>query len=214
MPTTSKLSGAATFTTLPALVGVKGMSTFSGIRTLIAGLGLALACTLALAPPAGAVGQASAAAQFQRGRHRLDVVRRLHQRPTTRPARRSRASARPRSTAAITLKNASGCGLTITGGTETGHAAGTYSHANGYKLDFSRTTCLTGWIHGTYTYIGLRSDGAPMYRSRLRQHLRRRGQPLGRHLLQLRLLASTGRARHLETFLPRKSSWAGSIRRQ
>ncbi|WP_278258040.1 hypothetical protein [Nocardioides convexus] len=34
---------------------------------------------------------------------------------------------------AVTLKRASGCGLTITGGTETGHASGTYSHWNGYK---------------------------------------------------------------------------------
>ncbi len=66
---------------------------------------------------------------------------------------------------AITLRNASGCGLTITGGTEVGHAAGTYSHANGYKLDFSRTTCLTTWVHNTYTYIGLRGDGAAQYRS-------------------------------------------------
>ena len=64
---------------------------------------------------------------------------------------------------AITLKSASGCSLLITGGTETGHAGGTYSHAAGYKLDFSRTTCLTSWIHNTYTYIGLRSDGAAMY---------------------------------------------------
>jgi hypothetical protein len=64
---------------------------------------------------------------------------------------------------AITLKGASGCGLTITGGTETGHAGGTYSHAAGYKLDFSRTTCLTSWIHTTYTYIGQRSDGAAQY---------------------------------------------------
>jgi len=64
---------------------------------------------------------------------------------------------------AITLKNASGCGLTITGGTETGHAGGTYSHAAGYKLDFSRTACLTSWVQGTYTYIGQRSDGAAMY---------------------------------------------------
>lgn len=30
---------------------------------------------------------------------------------------------------AQTLKSASGCALTITGGTETGHASGTYSHA-------------------------------------------------------------------------------------
>lgn len=66
---------------------------------------------------------------------------------------------------AITLKRASGCGLTITGGTETGHASGTYSHWNGYKLDFSRTTCLTSWIHTTYTYIGQRSDGAAQYRA-------------------------------------------------
>ena len=66
---------------------------------------------------------------------------------------------------AITLKNASGCGLTITGGTETGHAAGQYSHAAGYKLDFSRTTCLTSWIQGTYTYIGQRSDGAAQYQA-------------------------------------------------
>ncbi|KAK0198852.1 hypothetical protein F5146DRAFT_996240 [Armillaria mellea] len=34
----------------------------------------------------------------------------------------------------ITLKKASGSSsLVITGGTETGHASGTYSHANGYK---------------------------------------------------------------------------------
>ena len=66
---------------------------------------------------------------------------------------------------AITLKRASGCSLLITGGTEVGHASGTYSHYNGYKLDFSRTTCLTGWVHGTYTYIGLRGDGASMYRA-------------------------------------------------
>lgn len=64
---------------------------------------------------------------------------------------------------AITLKSASGCGLTITGGTETGHAGGQYSHAAGYKLDFSRTACLTSWVQSTYTYIGQRSDGAALY---------------------------------------------------
>ncbi|GAA5143080.1 hypothetical protein GCM10023340_07710 [Nocardioides marinquilinus] len=66
---------------------------------------------------------------------------------------------------AKTLKSASGCGLTITGGTEVGHAGGTYSHYNGYKLDFSRTSCLTSWVTGTYTYIGTRSDGAAQYQS-------------------------------------------------
>lgn len=66
---------------------------------------------------------------------------------------------------ARTLRSASGCALNITGGTEVGHASGTYSHGTGYKLDFGRTTCLTSWIHGTYTYIGLRGDGAPQYRA-------------------------------------------------
>ncbi|WP_148612032.1 hypothetical protein [Nocardioides rubriscoriae] len=66
---------------------------------------------------------------------------------------------------AITLKRASGCALNITGGTEVGHASGTYSHYNGYKLDFTRTTCLTSWVHSTYSYQGLRSDGAPLYKA-------------------------------------------------
>src|SRR5919112_2171393 len=35
----------------------------------------------------------------------------------------------------ITLKRSSGCAINITGGTETGHASGTYSHWNGYKVD-------------------------------------------------------------------------------
>ncbi|MDQ3404174.1 MAG: hypothetical protein M3548_12375 [Actinomycetota bacterium] len=55
---------------------------------------------------------------------------------------------------AETLKRATGCGLNITGGTETGHASGTYSHWNGYKLDFSLSSCLSNYIRGTFTYIG------------------------------------------------------------
>ncbi|MZE81014.1 hypothetical protein GTY57_29930 [Streptomyces sp. SID5475] len=66
---------------------------------------------------------------------------------------------------AETLKSASGCALTITGGTETGHASGTYSHWNGYKLDFNPTTCLSGYITGTFTYIGERADGAAQYKA-------------------------------------------------
>lgn len=65
---------------------------------------------------------------------------------------------------AVTLKHASGCALNITGGTETGHASGTYSHWNGYKLDFGKNTCITNYIH-RFTYIGLRGDGAPQYKS-------------------------------------------------
>jgi hypothetical protein len=66
---------------------------------------------------------------------------------------------------AQTLKRDSGCALNITGGTETGHAAGTYSHWNGYKLDYGKNTCVTNYIKSGFTYIGLRGDGAPQYRS-------------------------------------------------
>ncbi|WP_217198560.1 hypothetical protein [Streptomyces buecherae] len=55
---------------------------------------------------------------------------------------------------AQTLKQASRCALNITGGTETGHASGTYSHWNGYKLDFSLSTCLSNYITGTFASIG------------------------------------------------------------
>ncbi|WP_175609356.1 hypothetical protein [Streptacidiphilus griseoplanus] len=67
---------------------------------------------------------------------------------------------------AVTLRKASGCAVNITGGTETGHASGTYSHWNGYKLDMSRYTCLNNYITGTFAYIGPRSgDGAAQYQS-------------------------------------------------
>ncbi|GAA2518296.1 hypothetical protein [Streptomyces gobitricini] len=67
---------------------------------------------------------------------------------------------------AQTLKSASGCALNITGGTETGHAGGTYSHGNGYKLDYSKYTCVGNYIKNTFTCIGTRpGDGAPQRRS-------------------------------------------------
>ncbi|MEU3348368.1 hypothetical protein ABZ723_25925 [Streptomyces sp. NPDC006700] len=66
---------------------------------------------------------------------------------------------------AQTLKKASGCALNITGGTETGHASGTYSHWNGYKLDYGKNTCVTNYIKNYFAYIGLRGDGAPQYQS-------------------------------------------------
>jgi hypothetical protein len=65
----------------------------------------------------------------------------------------------------ITLKNASGCAINITGGTETGHASGTYSHWNGYKLDISKYTCIGNYIKGNFAYAGLRGDGYPMWDS-------------------------------------------------
>ena len=64
-----------------------------------------------------------------------------------------------------TLKTASGCAVNITGGTETGHASGTYSHWNGYKVDTGKTTCLNGYITRSFTRIANRGDGYPQWRS-------------------------------------------------
>ena len=55
---------------------------------------------------------------------------------------------------AVTLKGASGCALNVTGGTETGHASGTYSHWNGYKLDYSLSSCLNNYVTSHFAYIG------------------------------------------------------------
>ena len=65
----------------------------------------------------------------------------------------------------ITYKRVSACAVNITGGTEVGHASGTYSHYNGYKVDISRSTCNDNYIRGHYTYTGLRADGYPMYQA-------------------------------------------------
>lgn len=54
----------------------------------------------------------------------------------------------------VTLKSASGCSINITGGTEVGHASGTFSHFNGYKLDLGLNGCLNGYIENTFTPIG------------------------------------------------------------
>ncbi len=64
-----------------------------------------------------------------------------------------------------TYKRVSGCAVNITGGTETGHASGTYSHWNGYKVDISRSTCNDNYITSHYSYTGLRGDGYPMYQA-------------------------------------------------
>lgn len=66
---------------------------------------------------------------------------------------------------AITLKGACGCSLVITGGTEVGHAAGTYSHANGYKLDFAKNTALNNYVKNSFARIANRGDGYAQYKS-------------------------------------------------
>jgi len=51
----------------------------------------------------------------------------------------------------INFKRSSNCPqVTITGGTEVGHAAGQYSHYNGYKVDIAMTPCLTSHIQSKF----------------------------------------------------------------
>ncbi|MEU7403902.1 peptidoglycan-binding protein, partial [Streptomyces sp. NPDC044948] len=64
----------------------------------------------------------------------------------------------------ISLKKKSGCKITITGGTETNHAGGTYSHWNGYKVDISRTPCVTNHIQSHAKKHHKRRDGAWVWR--------------------------------------------------
>jgi hypothetical protein len=66
---------------------------------------------------------------------------------------------------AITLKSACGCSIVITGGTETGHASGTYSHANGYKFDFQKNSGLNNYVTSAFTRIANRGDGYPQWQS-------------------------------------------------
>jgi hypothetical protein len=66
-------------------------------------------------------------------------------------------------TGVITLKHSSGCAINITGGTEVGHASGTYSHYNGYKVDVAHNSCIDAYIHNTFSKIGNRSDGYPQW---------------------------------------------------
>jgi hypothetical protein len=59
----------------------------------------------------------------------------------------------------LSLKSRCGCTVFITGGTEGGHEAGTYSHSAGYKLDLSADQSLTNFIRGnasTFQYAGER----------------------------------------------------------
>ncbi|MEU7862283.1 hypothetical protein [Nonomuraea sp. NPDC049141] len=65
----------------------------------------------------------------------------------------------------IELKRQSGCPIMVTGGTETGHAPGRYSHSKGYKLDITHNSCIDRYITKKNEKSGTRGDGAALYRS-------------------------------------------------
>ncbi|MEV0454166.1 PT domain-containing protein [Catellatospora methionotrophica] len=54
----------------------------------------------------------------------------------------------------LTLRKASKCDLRVTGGTETGHGSGTYTHWNGWKLDISKYDCIGRYIKRYFRYVG------------------------------------------------------------
>ncbi|MET7464663.1 hypothetical protein [Nonomuraea sp. NPDC005501] len=65
----------------------------------------------------------------------------------------------------IELKEESDCRITVTGGTEVGHAPGRYSHGAGYKLDIAHNRCIDRYITDHYPRTETRGDGSPLYRS-------------------------------------------------
>jgi len=56
--------------------------------------------------------------------------------------------------AIVELNRLSGANITITAGTESGHASGTYSHANGYKVDLRKNSTLDNYIRDNFTSAG------------------------------------------------------------
>lgn len=64
----------------------------------------------------------------------------------------------------LDLRDDSGCPLVVSGGTEVGHAPGTYSHGAGYKLDVLPNRCVNAFIRRNFTPIRTRGDGARRYR--------------------------------------------------
>ncbi|MEU4232709.1 hypothetical protein AB0F17_51155 [Nonomuraea sp. NPDC026600] len=68
-------------------------------------------------------------------------------------------------TRVIELKRQSSCPIMVTGGTETGHAPGRFSHGKGYKLDITHNSCIDRYITKKHEKSGTRGDGAALYRS-------------------------------------------------
>jgi len=63
------------------------------------------------------------------------------------------------------LQQQCNCDIVVTAGSEPGHANGTYSHANGYKVDLRTSSSVSNYIMDNYTNIGKRSDGAMQYKA-------------------------------------------------
>ncbi|MFJ9948262.1 hypothetical protein [Kitasatospora sp. NPDC091207] len=138
------------------------------LRTVPTVVALAMAGLALAAPTAGASGtkvsQATAAAQFRNAGITWSSSGGCTTRSNSTCTSFEQINSGTVSTI-ITLKQSSGCAINITGGTEVGHASGTYSHYNGYKVDISRNSCIDGYIQNSFTYIGYRGDGYPQWKA-------------------------------------------------
>lgn len=65
-----------------------------------------------------------------------------------------------------TLRRASGCPVVVTGGTETGHATGRYSHWNGWKLDIRRTACVDAYVGKWFSRVGRIEGWGTQYKAK------------------------------------------------
>jgi len=57
------------------------------------------------------------------------------------------------------------CEIVVTEGTGGVHNGGTYSHANGFKVDIRLNDNLNNYIQNNFVTAGIRGDGAPLYRA-------------------------------------------------
>jgi hypothetical protein len=134
------------------------------LLTLLAAGVVAAAATLGFATPAFAITHASAASQLRAAGITWSSSGNCSDRNN--PTCTSFEGIRQATVdGIITFKRASGCAINITAGTETGHATGTYSHWNGYKVDVSLSTCIQNYISANYTYVGYISGWGYQYRA-------------------------------------------------
>ncbi|MEV0269152.1 hypothetical protein AB0H43_10275 [Hamadaea sp. NPDC050747] len=65
----------------------------------------------------------------------------------------------------VTLRKSSTCPIMVTGGTETGHGAGTYTHWNGWKVDIALNDCVNAYVRRWFSDVGTISGWGHQYRA-------------------------------------------------
>ncbi|MCP2321913.1 hypothetical protein HDA40_000420 [Hamadaea flava] len=65
----------------------------------------------------------------------------------------------------VTLRKSSTCPIMVTGGTETGHGAGTYTHWNGWKVDIALNDCVNKYVRSWFHDVGTISGWGHQYRA-------------------------------------------------